>query len=76
MKGDKRHFSHRLVELGLTQRQAVEFIYLVAVLTGLSGALLIRVGPIGTAIILAQTVGLFVAIVILMRRRDSTAPNE
>lgn len=76
MKGDKRHFSHRLVELGLTQRQAVEFIYLVAVLTGLSGALLIRVGPIGTAIILAQTVGLFVAIVILMRRRDSTASNE
>lgn len=76
MKGDKRHFSHRLVELGLTQRQAVEFIYLVAILTGLSGALLVRVGPFGTAIILTQTVGLFVAVVVLMRRRPSPAADE
>ena len=33
MKGDKRHFSHRLVELGMTPRQAVDFIFLVAAVT-------------------------------------------
>ena len=76
MKGDKQHFSHRLVDVGLTQRQAVEFIYLIAFITGLSGALLIRVGPLGTAIIVAQTVGLFVAIVVLMRRRKTGAPHD
>ncbi len=48
MLGDKRHFSHRLVELGMSPRQAVEFIFL------------------GTAIILAQTVGVFLLIVLLM----------
>ena len=40
MKGDKRHFSHRLVALGMTPRQAVEFIFLVAGVTGLGASLL------------------------------------
>lgn len=67
MKGDKRHFSHRLVELGMTPRQAVEFIFLVAAVTGLGGALLGQVGPTGTVVILAQTAGIFLLIVLLMR---------
>lgn len=66
MKGDKRHFSHRLVELGMTPRQAVEFIFLVAAVTGLGGALLAQVGRIGTVVILAQTAGIFLLIVLLM----------
>lgn len=67
MKGDKRHFSHRLVELGMTPRQAVEFIFLVAAVTGLGGALLSQVDRLGTAIILAQVAGVFLLIVLLMR---------
>lgn len=67
MKGDKRHFSHRLVDLGMTQRQAVEFIFLVAAVTGLGGALLSQVGQVGTVIILAQTAGVFLLIVLLMK---------
>lgn len=66
MKGDKRHFSHRLVRLGMSQRQAVEFIYLVAGVTGLGAALLPKVGLGGTIIVLAQTVGAFLLIVLLM----------
>lgn len=66
MKGDKRHFSHRLVELGMTPRQAVKFIYLVAGVAGLGAVLLPRVGQLGTLVILAQTVGLFSLIVLLM----------
>ncbi len=66
MKGDKRHFSHRLVELGMTPRQAVEFIYLVAGVAGLGAVLLPRVGQLGTLVILAQTIGLFSLIVLLM----------
>jgi UDP-GlcNAc:undecaprenyl-phosphate GlcNAc-1-phosphate transferase len=66
MKGDKRHFSHRLVDLGMTPRQAVEFIYLVAAVAGLGGALLPHVGAAGTSIILGQTVGIFLLIVLLM----------
>jgi UDP-GlcNAc:undecaprenyl-phosphate/decaprenyl-phosphate GlcNAc-1-phosphate transferase len=71
MKGDKRHFSHRLVGLGMSQRQAVEFIYLVAGITGLGGSLLSQVGGLGTAVILCQTIGVFLLIVLLMiAKRD------
>lgn len=66
MKGDKRHFSHRLVDLGMTPRQAVEFIFLVAAVTGLGGALLPQVGHRGILIILLQTAGVFLLIVLLM----------
>lgn len=66
MKGDKRHFSHRLVNLGMTPRQAVEFIFLVAAVTGLGGALLSKVGTAGTVIIFAQTAGVYLLIVLLM----------
>ncbi|MBI4555940.1 MAG: undecaprenyl/decaprenyl-phosphate alpha-N-acetylglucosaminyl 1-phosphate transferase [Candidatus Hydrogenedentes bacterium] len=67
MKGDKRHFSHRLVDLGMTPRQAVEFIFLVAAVTGLGAALLPQVGLTGTYVILGQTIGVFLLIILLMK---------
>ena len=66
MRGDKRHFSHRLVEMGMSPRAAVEFIFLVAIVTGLGGALLPQLGTLGTVIVLAQAAGLFLLIVLLM----------
>jgi UDP-GlcNAc:undecaprenyl-phosphate GlcNAc-1-phosphate transferase len=67
MKGDKRHFSHRLVDMGMSPARAVEFIYLVAALTGLGAALLRKVELEGTLIILGQVLGVFALIGILMR---------
>ncbi|GMU94410.1 MAG: decaprenyl-phosphate N-acetylglucosaminephosphotransferase [Candidatus Hydrogenedentota bacterium] len=66
MKGDKRHFSHRLVEVGMSPRQAVEFIYLVGAVTGLGAVLLPHVNVLGTLIVLAQAVGVYMLIVLLM----------
>lgn len=66
MLGDKRHFSHRLVELGMTPRQAVAFIFLVAVISGLGAALLPILDLSGTLIILMQTAGVYLLIVLLM----------
>jgi UDP-GlcNAc:undecaprenyl-phosphate GlcNAc-1-phosphate transferase len=40
MRGDQRHFSHRLVERGLSRRFAVLTIYLAAATTGLTATLL------------------------------------
>jgi UDP-GlcNAc:undecaprenyl-phosphate GlcNAc-1-phosphate transferase len=42
---DKQHFSHRLVQLGLTHRKAVLLIYLVTITTGLGGVLLYFLTP-------------------------------
>ena len=66
MLGDKQHFSHRLVELGMSPRQAVAFIFLVAGIVGLGGAMLPVLDLKGTLIVLTQTVGVYLLIVVLM----------
>lgn len=50
--GDKSHFSHRLVELGMTKRQAVLTIYLATATCGLGAFLLHEVDLLGAGIIL------------------------
>lgn len=64
--GDNRHFSHRLVHLGMSRRDAVIFIYLVSFSVGL-GATLLRYLPLAGAITLfVQALGIFAIIIILM----------
>ncbi|MCC6155670.1 MAG: hypothetical protein IT367_18010 [Candidatus Hydrogenedentes bacterium] len=50
----------------MTPRQAVEFIYLVGVVTGLGAALLPHVNFTGTILVLAQALGVYLLIVLLM----------
>jgi len=50
--GDTSHFSHRLVELGMTKTQAVLTIYLATGTCGLGALLLRRVDAVGAGIIL------------------------
>jgi UDP-GlcNAc:undecaprenyl-phosphate GlcNAc-1-phosphate transferase len=50
--GDKSHFSHRLVDLGMTKTQAVLTIYLTTATCGLGALLLYQVRPSGACIIL------------------------
>lgn len=49
---DKNHFSHRLVDLGLTKSQAVLTVYLTSATCGLGALLLHRVDTIGAVIIM------------------------
>ncbi len=51
--GDKSHFSHRLVELGMTKPQAVLTIYLATATCGLGALLLHEVDALGAVVILA-----------------------
>lgn len=50
--GDKNHFSHRLVELGMTPPQAVLTIYLATAACGLGALLLHQVNAFGAGVIL------------------------
>lgn len=53
-EGDKNHFSHRLVELGMTKGQAVLTIYLTTATCGLGGLLLHQVDVGGAAVVMVQ----------------------
>jgi len=66
---DKSHFSHRLVILGMTQKQAVLFIYLVSFCVGINSILLPRVTRVDALVILIQVLAIFAIIVLLMIAR-------
>jgi UDP-GlcNAc:undecaprenyl-phosphate GlcNAc-1-phosphate transferase len=64
-KGDRRHFSHRLVARGLTPPQAVWTIDLVTLAGGLGALLLHRLEWPGAAVVVAQTACLLGVVAIL-----------
>jgi len=63
--GDKSHFSHRLVELGLSRKQAVWTIYLATATCGLGALLLHEVQLLGAAVVLTMVAGVLVIAAIL-----------
>lgn len=72
-EGDKNHFSHRLVELGMTKPQAVLTIYLTTATCGLGAFLLHQVNAGGAAIILlliACVLSLIAILELTARRRN------
>lgn len=62
---DKNHFSHRLVELGLTKTQAVLTIYLTTATCGLGALLLHRLDLVGAIVVIAMIVCVLLLIAIL-----------
>jgi UDP-GlcNAc:undecaprenyl-phosphate GlcNAc-1-phosphate transferase len=64
-QADRRHFSHRLVDRGLTPPQAVRTIYLVTLAGGLGTLLLPYLGAFGALVVLAQTCCLIGIVAIL-----------
>ncbi len=70
--GDKSHFSHRLVDLGMTKSQAVLTIYLATATCGLGAFLLHQVNAAGAVIVLtmvACTLGLVAVLERAARRK-------
>lgn len=65
--GDKNHISHRLVDLGLTHRQAVSMIYLFTICTGMGALLLHRLNTTLRIIALIQVAVIFLVILLLER---------
>ncbi len=69
--GDRKHFSHRLVDLGMSERTAVVTIWLAAAAIGLGATLLKNLSWGGGGVLLAQAAGVL-AIVVLMERAGSS----
>jgi UDP-GlcNAc:undecaprenyl-phosphate GlcNAc-1-phosphate transferase len=68
-EADKNHFSHRLVELGLTKTQAVLTIYLTTATCGLGSLLLHQVDLFGAAVIVLLVIFVLLLIAILESTR-------
>lgn len=68
-RGDRRHFSHRLVALGQSQRMAAITIYLATAATGLGAILLPRLHWPAALLIFVQCVCV-VAIIAILESRD------
>lgn len=66
-RGDRSHFSHRLLALGMSKREAVLFIYLVAFCLGLASTLLSSLDEAGAVVIFVVGVTVFVLIALLER---------
>lgn len=69
-QGDKSHFSHRLVDLGLSKPQAVSTIYLATLGTGLGALLLHQVNLFGSLVILGM-VACFLSLVAILENARS-----
>lgn len=61
MTADRGHLHHRLVDMGLTQRQSVSLIYIACAALGLCAVVLDYKGPV-SAIILVIAVAIFVVV--------------
>jgi UDP-GlcNAc:undecaprenyl-phosphate/decaprenyl-phosphate GlcNAc-1-phosphate transferase len=64
-EADKNHFSHRLVELGLSKTQAVLTIYLLTTSCGLGALLLHEVDEVGAVLIILVVICILLLIGIL-----------
>ncbi len=68
-EGDKRHFSHRLVDRGFTKTQAVLTIYLTTAVCATGSLLLYQVNFFGATLIFGQTLLVLFLIAILESNR-------
>lgn len=66
--GDNSHFSHRLIELGMSVRQTSIFIYLVTLCVGVSAILIPELNILGSLIVLIQEGLVFGLITLLMMK--------
>ncbi|HVU90430.1 MAG TPA: MraY family glycosyltransferase [Pirellulales bacterium] len=74
-EADKNHFSHRLVELGMTKVQAVLTIYLTTATCGLGALLLHQVDTIG-AVFVALLVGCVLMLVAVLETTVRVGQNQ
>jgi UDP-GlcNAc:undecaprenyl-phosphate GlcNAc-1-phosphate transferase len=69
MKPDRGHFHHRLIDLGLNQKQAVAVLYCVSAILGLTAVVIASSGKLKVlifviALLVAVTVGVFITRII------------
>jgi UDP-GlcNAc:undecaprenyl-phosphate GlcNAc-1-phosphate transferase len=75
-EGDKRHFSHRLVALGLTKVQAVLTVHLTTLTTGLLGLTLYAVPNWNFALVVVACVGCILLLIAILEAAPRANPDD
>jgi len=75
-QADKRHFSHRLVDLGMTKKQAVITIYLATVTCSLGALLLPRTDATGAMIVLLIVICMLALVGVLETLTGRSAADD
>lgn len=82
-KADRRHFSHRLLDLGLTKTQAVWTIYIASITCSLGALLLPRTDKLGTLFVLLIVISMLMMLSMLeglqgraIRRTSNAATSD
>ena len=73
---DKSHFSHRLVDLGMSRKHAVLTIYLITITTGLGGLLLYQVESWAGALLVLLMVACLLAVIAILETAARSAKQN
>lgn len=74
-KADKNHFSHRLVDMGLSQRNAVLTVHLITLMTGLGGVLLFHVDNWMAALLIVALITCILAVIAILETVARPTPT-
>ena len=78
MKPDRKHFHHRLIDMGLSQKQAVAILYAISGILGLIAILIITSGEVRAIMVLVTliVVILMAAFIMNIKKTESTEHEE
>jgi UDP-GlcNAc:undecaprenyl-phosphate GlcNAc-1-phosphate transferase len=62
---DRRHFSHRLIDLGMTPREAVITLYIICFALGVAGTQLYKLNNVGCVVMLVQAAAILFVLAVL-----------
>ena len=75
MKPDREHFHHRLIDMGMNQKQAVAFLYLVSAILGIVAVVITTAGEI-KAILMICAICIIAAIAYFFVHSRGNAKDE
>ena len=78
MKPDRKHFHHRLIDMGLSQKQAVAILYGISGILGLIAILIITTGEVRAIMVLITLiiVVLMAAFITHIKKTDTQVPED
>jgi len=78
MKPDRKHFHHRLIDMGLSQKQAVAILYVISGVLGLLAVLMTTTGEMKAIIVLAalMLVAALTMLIMSLRRSEPEKGSE